>query len=109
MKLYANITSERASKKHGGNEFVFVDFTAGDKDNSVGQIELYLFDDDEKYGDEENEWLLKWRKNEDCDWDILTQGHIEGKPKGKKQKDEKRCKVCGQGSESEPECDSCVF
>jgi len=86
MKLYATVTSERASKGQGGTEFVLIDFTVGDKKNLVGQVELYLFDDDVKYGDTENEWLLKWRRDEDCDWDILTQGHIEGKPKGKKQK-----------------------
>ena len=30
MKLYAKVTSERASKGQGGNKFLSVDFTVGD-------------------------------------------------------------------------------
>lgn len=106
MKLYATVTSERASKGQGGNEYVLIDFTAGDKDNHIGQVELYLYDDDVKQGSEENEWLLKWRRNEDDDWHILSQGHIDStKQKGKKKKggcphnncdDDAICINCGE-------------
>lgn len=84
MILYATLTSERASKSQGGNEYVIAHFSVNRK--VVGMVELYLYDDDKQHGCNENEWLLKWRKggDEDGDWDILAQGHIPAK--GKKQK-----------------------
>lgn len=91
MRLYATVTSERASKGQGGNEFVLVEFTLADK-SVIGQVELYLYDDDVRHGANENEYLLKWREGddeEDNDWDILTQGHIPSdKKKGKREKGE---------------------
>lgn len=92
MLLYAKTTSERASKGQGGNEFVLTEFTVGTPDNIVGQVELYLFDDDVKHGTDNNEWLLKFRHGgdeEDNDWDIIAQGHIPSKPKNKKGKKQK--------------------
>ena len=88
MKLYATVTSERASKGQGGNEYIIVNFTVNHE--LVGQVELYLYDDDERHEADDNEWLLKFRRYEDEDFNILVQGHTpSGKEmKGKKQKGE---------------------
>ena len=42
MKLYATTTSERASKGQGGNKFLKIELSAGDKNNPVnmGLIEM---------------------------------------------------------------------
>lgn len=80
MKLYATVTSERASKGQGGNEYVYADFSV--EREQVGEIELELLAD--------GEWLLKYRANELMDWDILRQGSIDIlKTKGKRQKGER--------------------
>ena len=84
MKLYATTTSERASKGQGGNEYVVSEFNV--EREVIGQVELYLFDDD-KSGYNENEWVLKFREGgegEGNDWEILAQGHIPAKSKKQK-------------------------
>ncbi len=40
MKLYAQVTSERASKGQGGNEFLEVELTTGNAKHKLGKIEL---------------------------------------------------------------------
>lgn len=35
MKLYATVTSERASKGQGGNEYIEIDIFVGSRENSV--------------------------------------------------------------------------
>lgn len=79
MKLYATVTSERASKGQGGNKFVYSQFTL--ERELIGEVELYL--------QEDGEWILQWRKDENHDWDTLRQGQI----KGEKQKGE--CHING--------------
>lgn len=78
------------------NEFIYQEFTV--KKIPVGQVELYYFDDangckhkfnskeedamcticGEKKNDlcEEGEWLIKFRRSDEDDWDIIAQGNI---------------------------------
>ena len=101
MKLYATITSERASKSQGGNEYLIIDLMVGSAKESeqVGQVELYLYDDDKQHGCTENEWKLQWRtgnSEDDNEWTIFATGHTPSKTKGKKQKGETdTCFKCG--------------
>lgn len=74
MKLYATVTSERATKGQGGNKYIFSVFSVDRV--TVGQVELELLKD--------GEWLLKFRAHDNKDWEILRQGNIE--LKGKQQK-----------------------
>jgi hypothetical protein len=91
MKLYATVTSERASKGQGGNKYVYADFSVDHE--RVGEVELYLSDD--------GEWNLKFRANELMDWDIIRRGNIDiiETRKGEKQKGEIKasdvCPKCG--------------
>lgn len=87
MKLYATVTSERASKGQGGNKFIVIDFTVGtaQQPQKIGQVELY-YNDDRKDGFDTDEWVLSFRKSEQDEWDIVAQGNVL--PKGEKQKGE---------------------
>lgn len=38
MKLYATVTSERASKGQGGNQFIDIDLTVGEERIDAGRI-----------------------------------------------------------------------
>lgn len=78
MKLYAIVTNEaRKEEGVGGSEYVNVAFKVGN--NNVGEVELYLHDDDVRHGCDENEWLLRFWKHPEQDPLILTQGHTKGK------------------------------
>ena len=105
MILYAEVASERASKGQGGNEFLETTFKVRNK--VVGYIELYLFDDDIKHGCNENEWVLKFKKLFNDDWEILAQGHI--KAKGVKLKGERHCDDCAMDvpSDKHHNCEVC--
>jgi type IV secretory pathway VirB9-like protein len=48
MNLYATVTSERASKGQGGNEFIRIDLLGGSKVNPVdmGRLEMRMKNDD---------------------------------------------------------------
>ena len=84
MKLYAEVTSDRASKGQGGNKYIIVDFTVGNVSReNIGQVELY-YSDDTKHGVELDEWILQYRPSEEEDWIIIAQGNVERK--GKKRK-----------------------
>lgn len=77
MKLATFIESERGKAiTKTANEFIYQEFTV--KELPVGQIELYYFDDsvDDKENCNEGEWLLKFRRDENEDWDIIAQGNI---------------------------------
>lgn len=96
MILATKIQSEKGKEIiKTANEFIFQEFTV--KKEPIGQIELYYFDDlnycktdiphDYKMGkcktcgvlkgEEVNgEWLLKYRRDDDQDWDIIAQGNI---------------------------------
>ncbi len=90
MRVYAQVTSERASKGQGGNEYLIIDLTVGDKAReSIGQVELYYSADSKnpeyiKDGITEDEWVLQYRPTEEDDWIIIAQGNVS--PKGKKRK-----------------------
>lgn len=102
MKLYATTTSERASKGQGGNEFVMINFLAETEKGRevIAEIELVKIDD---------EAILKYQKLKDNIRIGIAKELQRVKLKGKKQQGENKCKVCGMGSESEPESDDCIF
>lgn len=50
MKLYATLTSERASKSQGGNEYIDIDILVGHKDNNRTLAKLTVRPDSEGYG-----------------------------------------------------------
>lgn len=85
MNLYARVISDRASKAQGGDEYIVIDFTVGDKAReSIGQVELYYSADSENpvYKNEgitADEWVLQYRPHEDEDWKIIAQGNVKGK------------------------------
>lgn len=85
MKLYAKVSSERASKGQGGNEYLIIDLTVGNKAReSIGQVELiYTPDTERDQTMTEDEWVLQYRPHEDDDWKIIAQGNVQ--PKSKKQ------------------------
>jgi len=67
MKLATYIEAERGKPiTKTANEFIFQEFTVNKE--PVGQIELYYFDD--------QEWLLKYRQDDDSDWNIIAQGNL---------------------------------
>lgn len=49
MKLYANATSERASKGQGGNDFLTINIQAGKDRASILRFTVTAADDDSKY------------------------------------------------------------
>lgn len=77
MLLATHIESERGKAlTKTANEFIFQEFTV--KKIPVGQIELYYFNDsvDNKDNCDIGEWLLKYRKDDNSDWEIIAQGNI---------------------------------
>lgn len=89
MKLYATTTSERASKGQGGNEWIEIELSAGEKGNIIGYIFLDLHKDSEKDSRADDEWVLSYTCDREIDPEIILQGYIKGnKEKGKKQQGE---------------------
>lgn len=84
MNLYAEVTSERASKGEalGGQEYILIDLNVHRE--KIGQVELYYFDDSKDC--ESNEWVLKYRPDDETDWVIIAQGNITPPKKGERQK-----------------------
>ena len=77
MILATHLESERGKAiTKTANEFIYQEFTV--KQIPVGQIELYYFNDSETdpKNCEAGEWLLKYRKDDNTDWDIIAQGNI---------------------------------
>lgn len=101
MKLYATVTSERATKGQGGNDYIEIELKAFDRVHPIGNIILEVTTDG---SDENRQYLLTWK---DALWDdrmILREGHekegliqtAEAPPtKGKQQKG-KKCGNCGR-------------
>ena len=82
MKLYAEVSSDRASKGQGGNEYIIIDFTVGNiAREKIGQVELY-YSDDAKHGVNTDEWILQYRPTENDEWTMIAQGNV---PRGNKQ------------------------
>ena len=74
-KLYAELTSDKNSKKlgKGGDDFVNLELTV--KGRYVGSIELQLLNDMAD-GVEKDEYLVKFYRNEEEDPKIIAQGNI---------------------------------
>ena len=94
MKLYATITSERASKGQGGNKYVEIELKAFDRDTPIGTI---LLETQQDATGQLNQYILKWQDNTTAhadEWMILLEGHKDegviqhAETKGKKKKDE---------------------
>ncbi len=86
MKLYATVTSERASKSQGGQEYIIIDLNVGR--NQVHQIEL-IYKADTQDGYATDEWVLQHREGsseDDNEWDIIAQGNVIPESRGNKQK-----------------------
>lgn len=79
MKLHLTAQSERGKEAtKSANDFIIIDLTVHRQ--VVGQIELYLNHDSEKDGYDNDEWLIKYKRNPDSeeeDWNIIAQGNIE--------------------------------
>ncbi len=79
MKLHATIFSEKGKElEKTGNEFITFDLTVNRE--PIGEIELYIFDD-MAFGNDTDEWLLKYRKDVDSDWEIIAQGNSKSTPR----------------------------
>lgn len=97
MILATKIQSEKGKEiTKTANEFIFQEFTV--KKQKIGEIELYYFNDSNHKNNCEDptcinnnktmegicddckcnvgEWLLKFRRYEEEDWDIIAQGNI---------------------------------
>jgi hypothetical protein len=123
MKLYATVTSERASKGQGGNDFLEVELRAFDRETPVGHITI---DTDTDSTGKLNQYIIKWFPDGiDGDSDnytdpvILKEGHKdegeiqclrEGQTKGERQKgDQCNCvgcekPSCGRYLDGQPLC-----
>lgn len=91
MKLYASVTSDRATKGQGGNEYICIKLTVqnGSKqDYPIGEIVLEYKDDVKTHRVNQNEWILKYIPQTGYDAQIIDQGHVEPQTKGEKQKGE---------------------
>lgn len=105
MKLYATTTSERASKGQGGNKYLDIDIFTTSKEKPTHKLKVWQNDE---FG---HIWITLYAQHFDK-WQELASDMIFiniVKEKGKKQQGENKCKVCGMGSESEPESDDCIF
>jgi len=98
MKLYATVTSERASKGQGGNDYICIKLTVqnGSKqDYPIGEIILDYNDDVKNHGVNQNEWVLKYLAHPMLDAEIIDQGNVEPPKQELKGKQEKgECAVC---------------
>lgn len=82
MRLYTYTNSERGkSSEKSGNDYLRV--TLSVDRHIIGEVELYLNKDIEAYGDEEDEWVLTFRRPFAEDSNIITQGHTQPKAKVK--------------------------
>ena len=89
MKLYGKITSERASKGQGGNEYLEIELKVQDRENAIGKILLDYHADSEEKSIEMDEWVLSWQGCRMVDPNIIAQGHVY--PKGEKPHDPRTC------------------
>lgn len=85
MKLYATVTSERASKGQGGNKFLEIELKVRDRNVPIGLILLDYKNDIRDHKADSDEWVLTWTPEGATDRQIIAQGHVKG-IKGKKQK-----------------------
>ena len=95
MKLYATISSDRASKGQGGNEYIDIDLFS-DKELHIGRF-VFMKDADnpDKYVLVEDDFFRNWDK---LRVKIFNKPRLEEVSKGKKQKTAKeypREGICG--------------
>lgn len=83
MKLYATITSERATKGQGGNNFIDAAFTVDEKTVLTVSIELEHMKKGEPYN-----VIVKDGKG------FEVYGELIETIKGEKQKGDNRCELC---------------
>lgn len=88
MKLYATITSERATKGQGGNQYINTELYVGDAQHPYfwGKIKLYI---------ENGLYCLDYYP---LDGEIKPLARMKEIPKAKRQKgekDERYCHLCG--------------
>jgi len=74
MKLYATITSERATKGQGGNKYLEIDIL-GDEKNLIGKISIFPADQYNKYGLISYKWLVGTADG----YQIRSEGIMEAK------------------------------
>src|SRR3990167_7698988 len=89
MILYSTMTSERATKTQGGNDYICIKLTVQNgakRDYPIGEIILDYNDDAENHGSTQNEWVLKYLGFRAMDPIIIDQGNVEPPKKGEKQK-----------------------
>ena len=105
MKLYATVTSERATKGQGGNNFLRIELTIGDGLNpkDIGAIELV------NVGDER--YQLRYYPTTKHDGVLLTNGNFPQIEKGKRQKGNNNCyaqvgeEFCGKATKGGDYCE----
>ena len=96
-KLYATVSSEKASKGQGGNKYLHIFLTAGSRDNQIDMGDILL---DIRHNEEGNQaYVLQYRGEEISSYEI-------GKTKGEKQKGESKC-ASGHIQDADGRCD-CV-
>lgn len=113
MKLYATVTSERASKGQGGNKHIVIELRAFDRDTPIGELCFYVTDDADG---KPKQYMLTWRDNS---WDdevmILREGHedegliqtAELPPKVRKAKQQEGETGCMYNHDHRAEPDKC--
>lgn len=110
-KIYATVTSERASKGQGGNNFLAVSLTVGSRDNQISAGVVRI----ETQADRFVGYYISNACREGKNLFIIpreVKGQAEAGPtKGKRQKGEK-CKWCNAGSldktrANNPFCHNC--
>lgn len=98
MRLYATVTSERASKGQGGNKYLDIDIFTTSKENATHRIKA-VYNDDGMITVSFTAIFFGGEKTLAIDT-IYTDVPI----KGERQKGEKRCDFCGNTKEEFP-CD----
>ena len=91
MRLYALVTSDRASKGQGGNKYICIKLTVQNgikQDYPIGELILDYKDDQKEHGTTQNEWVLSYLAQTKSDAEIIDQGNVEPPTKGKQQKGE---------------------
>ena len=89
MLLYATVTSERATKGQGGNEYICIKLVVQNgskKDYPIGEIILDYSDDVKNHNTTQNEWVLKYLAHTAYDPVIIDQGNVEPPQQSQKAK-----------------------
>lgn len=95
MKLYATVTSERASKGQGGNREIVIDLTIDPiKRKTVGRVVMHWGEAGD--GDHKGYTIYYYPISTECQGQKFHDGRVLlYQEKGEKQKSE-NCQVCGK-------------